>query len=110
MGLGRWLQERLPVAHVERGDGDSLLLDLLFDDLLNRRNDRSRGWQVRLGLVEPSLNSIRKGNLILRCSKGWEDNESLNESHDGASSHDACQQRSEEVLPREDIYIEIKRT
>jgi hypothetical protein len=84
LGLGRWLQERLPVAHVKRGDRDSLLLDLLFDDLLDRRNDRSRGWQVRFGLVEPSLNSIRKGDLLLRRSKGWEDNESLNESHGAA--------------------------
>jgi hypothetical protein len=85
-------------------------LDLLFDDLLDRRNDRSRGWQVRFGLVEPSLNSIRKGDLLLRRSKGWEDNESLNESHGAASSHEACQQQSKKVLPREHIFIEIKRT
>jgi hypothetical protein len=46
----------------------------------------------------------------LRRSKGWEDNESLNESHGAASSHEACQQQSKKVLPREHIFIEIKRT
>lgn len=79
--LRRRLEKRLPVAQVELRDG--LLLNLLlFDQLLDGRNDRGGGRQIRLGLVEPSLNAITEGNLLLRRSKRWEEREELDETHD----------------------------
>lgn len=71
----------MPVAQVEMRDG--LLLNLLLlDQLLDGRDDRGGGRQVRLGLVEPSLNAITEGNLLLRHSQGWEKREELDETHD----------------------------
>ena len=86
--LIRWRQKGLPVGQVERGD--SLFLNLLFDHLLNRGGDhRSSRRQIRLGFVEPTLNTIRDGNLLLRCSKRWEDGEELDETHNARGNNDA---------------------
>lgn len=60
----------LPVCKVDRGD--SLLLDLLLDHLLNGHHG-SRGREVILGLVEPTLHTISQRDLLLRRSKRGED-------------------------------------
>ena len=88
LGLIRWRQEGLPVGQVERGD--SLFLNLLFDHLLNSSGDhRSSRGQKLLGFVEPTLDAIREGNLLLRRSKRWEDGEELDETHDARDNNDA---------------------
>lgn len=81
----RWFKGGLPVRKVYRGD--SLLLDLLLDHLLNG-NHGSRGREVILGLVEPTLHTISQRDLLLRRSKRGEDSDERSEAH-GASKSDA---------------------
>lgn len=75
----------MPVRKVDRGD--SLLLDLLLDHLLNG-NHGSRGREVILGLIEPTLHTIAQRDLLLRRSKRGEDSDKRSEAH-GASKNDA---------------------
>jgi hypothetical protein len=58
--------------------------DLLrrLDNLLNDGNDWSRGRQIGLGLVKPTLDTVRKRNLLLSHSKRWEEGEQRDEAHD----------------------------
>lgn len=84
LGLRSGLQVGLPVGQVELRDG--LLLDLgLLDDLLNDGSgggDRGGSRQVGLGLVEPALDTVREGNLLLSHSKSWEEGDDRGEAHD----------------------------
>lgn len=81
--LGGGLQDGFPVAHVKGGDG--LLVHLLLDDLLDGGDDGSGRGQVGLGLVEPALDPVTQGDLLLRRSKRGEDGEELDEAHDAGS-------------------------
>lgn len=76
-------QSGLPVGQVERGD--CFLLDLLLDHLLNGRNHRSRRGEVRLGLVEPPLDTVSQRNLLLGSSKRGEDREERSQAHDASN-------------------------
>lgn len=74
--LGRG-QEGLPVLHVHRGDallGD-LLSHLLDGVSWNSRRDKA------LGLVEPALNAVREGHLLLGQSQGREESDERGETH-----------------------------
>jgi hypothetical protein len=75
----------LPIREVDWGD--SLLLDLLLDHLLDG-NHGGRGREVILGLVEPTLHTISQRDLLLRRCKRGEDSDERSEAH-GASKSDA---------------------
>lgn len=74
--LGR-SQDGLPVLHGHRGD--ALLRDLL-GHLLDRIDWDSRGNKV-LSLVEPALDAVGEGHLLLCQSQGREESDERGETH-----------------------------
>lgn len=81
----------MPVGCVERGN--SLFLDdLLRDvgDLLSDGNDWGSGGKIRLGFVEPALDTVRERDLLLGHSERWEEGEKGDEAHNAGNGRDTC--------------------
>lgn len=75
--LGARGQDGLPVRHGHRRDA-------LRGDLLGHLHDgigRNGGRNVRLGLVEPSLDTVGQRHLLLRHGKGREEGDKRCETH-----------------------------
>ncbi len=70
-------QDGLPVLHGHSGDA---LLGNLLGHLLDGVGGNSRGNKV-LGLVEPALDAVGEGHLLLGQSQGREESDERGETH-----------------------------
>lgn len=75
-------EDGLPVLEGHRGD--ALLRDLL-GHLLDGIS-RDGGRHVGLGLVEPALNTVGQGDLLLCQGEGREEGDKRCETHDGCDA------------------------
>jgi hypothetical protein len=82
LGLGGWLQDRLPVVKGQRGD--DLLGDLacsLLSDVLHGNRGRWRTWNKRLDFVEPASDLVAQGDLVLSSSERGQRSDQGDDAH-----------------------------